>query len=140
VLRLSRLAVLSILVLASARDLRAQESKTLAAAAKEVFRIHCLECHGGAVTRGRIKILDHDLLMKRKVIAAGKPEDSGLYQLVTSKDPETRMPPLGQPELKAPDIQTIRAWIAAGAPAFPDDVARPVEDKKDAALKHLVGV
>ncbi len=112
----------------------------MAAAAKEVFRLHCLECHGGAVTRGRIKILDHESLMKRKVIVAGKPEDSTLFQLVTSKDAESRMPPLGQPELKATDIQTIRDWIAAGAPPFPEDVARPAEDKKDPALKNLVGV
>src|SRR5581483_8444850 len=89
---------------------------------------------------GRIKILDHDLLLKRKAIVPGKPEESPVYQLITSKDAEARMPPLGQPQLKPEEIDAIRRWIAAGAPAFPEDASKPAEDKKDPPFKHIAGV
>lgn len=120
--------------------LTAQDAERLAAGVKEIFRSHCLECHGGAVTRGRIKILDRDGLVKRKVLAPGKVEDSTLYQLITSKDAEAKMPPVGQPDLKAEEIETVRRWIAAGAPAFPADAARPIEDNKEPTFKNVVGV
>jgi hypothetical protein len=92
----------------------------LAAKVKVIFTDYCYECHKHDVAKGGIKILHHRLLVTvRKVVIPGKPKESELYQLVTSKDPKTRMPqPPGEP-LESEEIEIIRRWIEAGAPPFP---------------------
>lgn len=128
-----------VLFVVSAVPSDAQETKDLSARVKGIFRLHCLECHGGRVTRARISILDHADLLKRKVIVPGKPDDSALFQAITAEG-ESRMPPPGQPELKAEEIELIRRWVTDGATAFPKDVDVPVEAKKDDAFKDVTGV
>jgi serine/threonine-protein kinase len=125
---------------AESDDAQAPPNADLAAQAKELFRAHCFACHGGAKTNAGIKILDRTLLVdKKKKVAPGNPEGSELYRLMTAQD-ESVMPPPSQPRLRLEEIDLIRRWIAAGAPAFPADLAAPVEEKKDALFKDLVGV
>jgi len=112
---------------------------TLAARVKEIFRSRCLQCHGGSKTNAGIKILDHDLLINKAKLVPGKPDASELFQLITAGD-DSVMPPVGQPRLSPADIDLVRQWIVAGAPAFPADVDRPVEKEKDKSLKDVVGV
>jgi serine/threonine-protein kinase len=90
-----------------------------AAAAKEVFTAHCLECHGGKKTSAGIKILDRDLLIRKKKIVPGKPGDSALLDLVTAKGGDG-MPPPEKTPLTKDEVETIRRWLAAGAPALPE--------------------
>ncbi|HZZ71310.1 MAG TPA: c-type cytochrome domain-containing protein [Pirellulales bacterium] len=111
----------------------------LAAQAKAILRSRCFECHGGSKTAEGVKILDHELLIAKKKLVPNKPDDSLLFQLITSSD-EPMMPPPEQPRLSAEDIATIRQWISVGAPAFPEDIAKVEEAHKDPALKDLVGV
>src|SRR5262245_3419141 len=113
----------------------------LGARAKEVFRAHCTECHGGAKARAGVKVLDRDALVKREKVVPGKPDDSVLYQLITATD-ESTMPPTGRPRLTAEQSEVIRKWIAAGAPAFPADAPAPPEPakEKDRPLKDVAGV
>ncbi|MCH7814328.1 MAG: hypothetical protein IID40_09945, partial [Planctomycetes bacterium] len=55
---------------------------------KQIFQQHCYECHRYDVARGGIKILHHRLLVTvRKVIVPGQPEESELFQLLTTTDP-----------------------------------------------------
>jgi serine/threonine-protein kinase len=111
-----------------------------AARVKEIFRARCLECHGGEKTFAKVKILDRENLVgERKVITPGKPEDSDILHLITAGD-ESRMPPPPRDPLPADEIDEIRKWIAEGAPAFPADVAKPKEEKKDAAFQARVGI
>ena len=49
-----------------------------------------------------------------RVIVAGKPEASSIYDLVTSKDDDNRMPQNDDP-LPAAQIATLKQWIAEGA-------------------------
>jgi serine/threonine-protein kinase len=113
----------------------------LAARAKEVFRAHCAECHGGAKARAGVNVLNRDGLIKKEKVVPGKPDDSVLYQLITATD-ESAMPPTGRPRLTAEQVEVIRKWIAAGAPAFPADAPTPAEpaQEKDKSLKDVVGV
>jgi len=91
-----------------------------AARAKEIFHYRCYECHRFDVAKGGIKILHHRLLVSvRKVVVPGRPEDSELFQLLTSEDDEARMPPPPEERLSAQEIADIRRWILEGAPPFP---------------------
>lgn len=91
-----------------------------AARVKAIFHERCYECHKFDVAKGGIKILHHRLLVAvRKVVVPGQPENSELYQLVTTDDDDVRMPPAPAERLTPPEIDAIRAWIRDGAPPFP---------------------
>jgi hypothetical protein len=92
----------------------------LAAKTKGIFEERCYECHRYDVARGGIKILHHRLLVTgRKVVVPGRPEESDLFQLITSDDDDRRMPPAPAERLPAEEVDTIRQWIRDGAPPFP---------------------
>jgi serine/threonine-protein kinase len=122
----TRLIALACLCLAAVCPNAAAREKpeALAARAKEVFRAHCLECHGGSKANGGVRILDRALLVKKDKLVPGKPDESVLFQLLTAAD-ETAMPPAGRPKPNADDVESVRKWIAAGAPGFPADVSKP---------------
>lgn len=133
---MTRLLPLAALLLAGPA---AAADADVAARAKEVFRGHCAECHGGAKARAGVDILDREGLIRKGKVAPGKPDDSVVYRLVTATD-ESAMPPKGRPPLTAEQIDAVRKWIVAGAPAFPADTPPPAEPAKDAPLKDVAGV
>ncbi len=91
-----------------------------AAKARDIFVNNCYECHKFDVAKGGIKILHHRLLVTvRKVVIPHKPEQSELFQLITSQDDEQRMPPAPYNALTPEEIATIRRWIDEGAAPFP---------------------
>ena len=93
----------------------APAQQNLAQQASALFQQHCHSCHAAnAPFAGDVLIDDHAALMASGTVVSGNPEASSLFQLLLA-DPPIRMPRLGQP-LSAPEIDTIRAWIAAGAP------------------------
>jgi serine/threonine-protein kinase len=105
----------------------AQSKDEIAAKARDILQANCLECHGGKKTYAGLKILDRELLVSKDKVAPGSAEDSLIYQLITAKD-DTVMPPEGKTRLNNEQVAAIKAWIAAGAPAFPTgDVAAPKE-------------
>jgi hypothetical protein len=53
------------------------------------------------------------------VVVPGQPDDSSLYRALVSADPEKVMPPPKSKPLTAEEIETVRRWIAEGAPPFP---------------------
>src|SRR5258708_36132935 len=92
----------------------------LAAKTKAIFEQHCYKCHKYNVAKGGIKILHHRLLVSvRKVVVPGRPDESELFDLLTTDDEERRMPPLPAARLTDDEIATIRRWIEEGAPPFP---------------------
>ena len=92
----------------------------LAAKTMGIFHAHCYQCHKFDVAKGGIKILNYRLLVTvRKVIVPGKPDESELFQLITSMDEEQRMPPAEESPLSRQEIDIIRQWIQDGAPPFP---------------------
>src|SRR5437868_2192876 len=111
----------------------------VASQVKELFRVRCLECHGDKNARGGVKTFDYDLLLRKKKIVPGKPDESRLYQFLTATD-ETVMPPPEKPRLRPEDIDLVRRWIVAEAPRLPADVDAPTEANKDAGLQAVAGV
>ena len=91
----------------------------LAAKVQDIFDRRCYECHKYDVAKGGIKIMNYRLLVTvRQVIVPGRPDDSELYQAITSTDEEKQMPKPPAPRLSSREIATIRQWIEADAPAF----------------------
>ena len=84
---------------------------------KPFLKTYCVECHGGDKTKAGLDLSTYDGLMKggkKKVITAGKPDDSGLVKVLTGGGKQ--MPPKtykSQPTAK--EIDVIKAWIKDGA-------------------------
>ena len=78
----------------------------------------CIACHGERRAKGNFQLHTFDALMKgakgERVVIAGKPETSSIYDLVTSKDDDARMPQNDDP-LPAAQIALIKQWIQEGA-------------------------
>jgi len=93
---------------------------------RPVLRKHCVVCH----SERRLADVDVSAGLaldkpehinkgsaggKVPVLVSGKPDESLLVTLLTSKDKKRAMP-LDADPLSADDIATIRKWVAAGAP------------------------
>jgi serine/threonine-protein kinase len=114
--------------------------QVLAAQVKEIFRAHCLECHGGKKKQAGLSILDRGLLVdKKKVIIPSKPDESELMARIIATD-ESRMPEPPNLPLASDQVELIRKWIAAGATDFPADIVQPKEEKPDPAFQGKVGI
>lgn len=95
-------------------------SSPLAGKVKQIFRKHCYECHRYDVAKFGIKILNHRLLVnQRMVVIPHHPEESDVFEVITTPDEERRMPKPPLPRLTAEEIETVRQWILDGAPPFP---------------------
>ena len=86
----------------------------------------CGSCHGpdGAESGYRIDLRDRALAggdSGTPGVVAGDPAASALFARVTSTDPGMRMPADADP-LPPGEIESLRAWIAAGA-TWPDELA-----------------
>ena len=78
----------------------------------------CIACHGERRAKGNFQLHTFETLMNgakgERVIVAGKPEASSIYELLTSKDEDARMPQNDDP-LPASQIALIKQWIQEGA-------------------------
>lgn len=122
-----------------AADAPAVDPAALAAQVKAIFRNRCSDCHGEGSTQGDIDMLNHAELIGKKNVVAGAPESSPVYVAIINTVEDARMPQ-GLPALPPAEVDTVRQWILAGAPAFPDDVAVPVVANPDPALQAVAGV
>ena len=106
--------VLSIFNVISVSSLQAQE--TLGQRAYAIIEDKCLKCHGtsGAYTENLL-IENRDQLIATGSVVLNTPSASELYLRLISTDTAKRMP-LGQEALSTEAIETIRHWIASGAP------------------------
>lgn len=78
----------------------------------------CVACHGPEKARGGYRLDSFEGLTKPgesklPPISAGEPDQSHLFQLITTKDVDDRMPQKGDP-LSAEQIALIRDWIVEG--------------------------
>src|SRR6476659_1649033 len=80
---------------------------------------NCSECHGAGKAKGKFRIdsfeqMNHPGDSGNDPLVAGKPQASELFRLITTSDEDDRMPKKAD-RLPAPQIETIRKWIAQGA-------------------------
>lgn len=94
-----------------------QKNQELARGADEILGTVCLHCHGepGQAPRGGFNVSDRGSLLQRLV--PGSPDQSLIIQRIGSAaDP---MPPAGSGRtLTDGQKAVLRAWVAAGAPAY----------------------
>ena len=90
-------------------------AQNLAQEAYAIFEQSCLICHGENGSYRESLIIEHNALIDDGKIIPGDPEGSIFYQRLIETNIAKRMP-LGQPPLSTEAIETIRQWIAEGAP------------------------
>ena len=80
-----------------------------------IFQQSCLICHGPDGAYKESLLMEHNALIEKGSVVPGNPDASELYKRLIITETAKRMP-LGQPQLPARSINTIRNWILAGAP------------------------
>jgi hypothetical protein len=84
-------------------------------AALAVLRTYCVSCHGDKPKHASLNVLDRKALFAKRLVVPGKPDASELVLLLDAGT----MPPTGQPRPTKAQRDTLRDWIAAGAPEEP---------------------
>ena len=84
-----------------------------------VFAERCLTCHGSSTPKGGYRMDTFDHLLRpgdsgKAPITSGSILKSHLYDLVTTKDDDDRMPQKANPLTKS-ELGMIRGWIEEGA-------------------------
>jgi hypothetical protein len=104
-----------------------------------VFAAKCAGCHGPEIPRPRGRfgyVLDlRRVAGNPELVIPGRPEESELWALVLRGD----MPPADSPHgpLVESEKETIRAWIAAGAPAAGEGTGTPTPSPVRRAVRWL---
>ena len=80
-----------------------------------IFQQSCNICHGPDGAYKESLLMEHNALIEKGSVVPGNPDASELYKRLITTETAKRMP-LGQPQLPAQSIDTIRNWILAGAP------------------------
>ncbi len=80
-----------------------------------IFQQFCLICHGPDGAYKESLLMEHNALIEKGSVVPGNPDASELYKRLITTETAKRMP-LGQPQLPAQSINTIRNWILAGTP------------------------
>ena len=115
--------------------------EALAASVKQIFRSRCFECHGDTRRESDLNVLDHDSLVGTdRPVRPSDLSGSFLFDYIASEDEAVRMPESPRPPLAPSEIETVRQWIEAGAPKFPDDVKVPELKTQDSVLAQYAGV
>ena len=109
-----RIALISLLMLVIvSQNVSAQQQIALDTHA--IFQQSCLICHGPDGAYKESLLMEHNALIEKGSVVPGNPDASELYKRLITTETAKRMP-LGQPQLPAQSINTIRSWILAGAP------------------------
>ena len=101
---------------------------------KPLLHERCYSCHAAIKQKSKLRLDTVELILKGgksgPVLQRGQPEKSLILTRVTATDLAERMPPEheGEPFTTA-QVQLLRDWIAAGAPAPADE--KPETDPKD---------
>ncbi len=100
--------------------------QNLAQEAYVIFEQSCLICHGKNGSFSDDLLIEYTALIEGGTVVPGNPDASVFFQRLIETNVAKRMP-LGQPQLDPAAIETIRQWIAAGAPDW-NDIHRPETD------------
>ncbi len=110
-----------LLVAFSSIAVNAQEPIDFAHDILPILKNRCAECHTNGTYQGGLSLETRQSLLESSIIESNDHANSELYLRVVDDDPETRMPPAGQP-LTAQQIQLIADWIDQGSP-WPEEIS-----------------
>ncbi len=99
-----------------------------------ILESRCLTCHAGDAAKGGVRLATRVDLLEH--VVPGRPEASGLMEQVSG--PKPAMPRKEKP-LTAAQVETLRAWVQAGAPwpAARVLVDKPVRDLDWWSLREI---
>ena len=83
-----------------------------------IFQSNCgkTQCHDVTSHKGDYVLTNYNTVMQnREGIVAGNPYSSKIYNVITTSDPEDRMPPSPNPSLTTQQKDLIKNWISDGA-------------------------
>jgi hypothetical protein len=128
------LAGVLVCVAIAGRSASAADAATWSESLKKVFADRCFACHGALAQQAGLRVDTAAGLLAGgdagPVVVPGDPTAGSLLARIVHADPAERMPPEGEGEaLTAGQIETLKAWIAAGCPAPPDE--KPESDPRD---------
>lgn len=114
-------------------DQGAEEGVDFARHVQPILQTHCYECHDGAKQTSGYRVDVRSAAMAGGEsgavgIVPATEEESELLRRIVSDDLSERMPPEGE-GLSAAEVETMRRWIASGAP-WPDALANEEVDKR----------
>ena len=102
-----------LIFIVGAQNISAQQQ--IAIDTHAIFQQSCLICHGPDGAYKESLLMEHNALIEKGSVVPGNPDASELYRRLITTETAKRMP-LGQPQLPAQSINTIRNWILADAP------------------------
>src|SRR5437773_362725 len=112
-------AVLASLIGLWPRASRAEQPVDFLRDVKPILAQRCFRCHSSLEQESNLRLDSVPAILKGgdggAIIAPGKSDESRLIVAVERRG-ELKMPPEGEP-LTAKQIEVLRAWIGAGAPA-----------------------
>ncbi len=112
--------------------LGAVDAEVYAASLKPVLQARCVACHGALKRKGGLRLDTAELLRQGgedgPVIVPGDARTGELLRRVLSTDESERMPPEGE-RLTVGQIESLKQWIAAGAPVPENE--QPEPDPRD---------
>jgi hypothetical protein len=77
---------------------------------------YCVSCHNGKRAKSGVDVDGYEALMgNRKMVVAGKADESRLIGFVTGKTRPTMPPRKNGKQPKEDEIKKVKAWIDAGA-------------------------
>ena len=94
----------------------AQAQENLAQEAYAIFQQNCLLCHGEHGSFTEDLIIEYTALIENGTVIPGNPNASEFYKRLIEDTPEKPRMPWGAPALSDSARETIRQWIAVGAP------------------------
>lgn len=89
---------------------------------RPILAANCFACHGpdSASRKGDLRLDKKDWAEQMSAIVPGKPDESAIIERMVSTDPEVVMPPPASKKTITPEqIDTLKRWIAQGAPYQP---------------------
>jgi hypothetical protein len=97
---------------------------------RPILSTRCLRCHAAVGPEAGLDLTSSEkanaaLESGNRAIVPGDPAASELLRRVSATDPDERMPPIGDP-LTPAEVETLRGWIAEGAPWPPHWAYRPL--------------
>lgn len=122
----------ALLVLAAPAS--AAEKVTFEKHVKPILREHCFACHNQDDATASLALDSFDGIAAGgaggEIVAAGDPDGSRLWKLVTHEE-EPKMPP--GDKLPKSQLDVLRAWIEGGL--LKNDGSKPIRSKKPAIVK-----
>ncbi|SVD46000.1 uncharacterized protein METZ01_LOCUS398854, partial [marine metagenome] len=96
----------------------------------------CVMCHGQDAQEGGLDLRTKSSMLKGQAFVSGKPNESAMIKRITSRQcpPDKNISMAGIERMSGRELQTLRDWIAAGAPEVQQKL-KPIKIDP-AAQKH----